>query len=524
MISRDKKRLYSERYESIKERIKKLELADELKKGLYDVNENLFNYSNKLNSNIIKSKVSFYYVLNELRYGEKNQICNSIKNMFKSYDLCCGTTKEIIVTDENPFRVMTQEFSEHDFWKIDFSDYNNEDYYNDFLALLKEICRDCIKCVFLFTDDKIYSKSNNKIKSEVNTYKDCKYQYDQLFQVTNKTTVYNELENNFKKSGFNCDFNDEDIINVKDYRDNEIFIENTLIKKSISKPNNNISFKDLINENNSGNQSHLKLKDMIGLKNVKEEIKNLEYLLKFYKDINKTNQAYLNVIFKGNPGTGKTTVARNYADLLYNLGYIENNNLVEIVPTDLMGEYVGQTRDTTREILKKAKGGVLFIDEAYNLNTAKEYSGGTYMREAVVELLKYMEDKKNVVIYAGYKLEMEELLNINPGFRSRIGSVINFDDYTTKELIQIFKYNADKYNLKCSKEFITELENKLDKEKSKKNFGNARYVENLLNKILNVHASNVYKKNSDLYLLTKDDLKLKEETGNSFGFIQSSEQ
>lgn len=262
---------------------------------------------------------------------------------------------------------------------------------------------------------------------------------------------------------------------------------------------------------------------MIGLKNVKDEINNLEYLLKFYKEINKTNQAYLNVIFKGNPGTGKTTVARNYADLLYNLGYIDNNNLVEIVPTDLMGEYVGQTRDTTREILNKAKGGVLFIDEAYNLNTAKEYSGGTYMREAVVELLKYMEDKKNVVIYAGYKNEMEELLNINPGFKSRIGTVINFDDYTTKELVQIFKYNANKYNLKCSKKFIIELEKRFEKEKNKKNFGNARYVENLLNKVLNIHATNVYKKNKDLYLLTEEDLKIKEENYTKFGFTNSNE-
>ncbi len=521
MISREMKNIYSNRYETMNIKIEQLEIADEIKKGLSEVNKQLFNYSSKLNSNKIKSKVSFYYILNELRYGEREKICNTIKQMFKNYDLCYGNKKEIIVTEENPFRVMVENFSDYDFWEIDFRDYKNEDFFSDFFADLKEICRDCIKCIFVFTDDKLFEKSNTKIENEKNAYKKCKYQYDYLFQITDKNVVYNELKNNFIKCGYNCDFSVEDIANVKDYRDNEIFIENALIKNNILKENNTLSFKDLMVNNNHA--SHLQLKDMIGLKNVKDEIKNLEYLLKFYKEINKTNQAYLNVIFKGNPGTGKTTVARNYADLLFNLGYIKNNNLVEIVPTDLMGEYVGQTRDTTREILNKAKGGVLFIDEAYNLNTAKEYSGGTYMREAVVELLKYMEDKNNVVIYAGYKNEMEELLNINPGFKSRIGKVINFEDYTTKELVQIFKYNADKYNLKCSKKFLIELEKKFEKEKNKKNFGNARYVENLLNKVLNVHAANVYNKKQDLYLLTEEDLKIKEENYSKFGFTNSNE-
>ena len=521
MNSRDDKKEYQLKNEEIIRNIQQLEVSDELKEALYEVNKKLFNYSKKLNSNVIKSKVSFYYILNELRYGEMKKVCSAIRNMFISYNLCYGNKKEIIVTEENPFRIMTEEFNEYDFWEIDFRGYKNEDYYDDFLALLKEICRDTIKCVFLFTDDKLFTMANDKVQSEKSIYKDCKYQYDYLFKVTDKKTVYNELEKHFCESGYCCDFDVNDITNVKDYRDNEIYIENALIKNSISKENNKISFKDLkivVKDNN-----HLKLDDMIGLKNVKEEIKNLEYLLKFYKEIGKDSQTYLNVIFKGNPGTGKTTVARNYADLLYNLGYIENNNLVEIVPTDLIGEYVGQTRHTTREILNKAKGGVLFIDEAYNLSSAKEYSGGMYMREAVVELLKYMEDKKNVVIYAGYKLEMEELLNINPGFKSRIGTIIDFDDFTTKELTQIFKYNADKYNLKCSKEFIIDLEKKLDKEKCKKNFGNARYVENLLNKVINVHASNVYTKDKDMYTLTKEDLKIKEECNNAFGFGKSND-
>ena len=507
---------YDIRKKYFDDEIDSLSISNELKDGLKIVNENLCQYSKKLNGNKIKSKVSFYYVFNELWYNERIQVTSLIKRMFKLYDLCEGDTKKIDVSEYNPINIMMNNIDEYDFWEIDFTDYKNESFYSDFISIIKKMCRDLIKCVFIYTEDDLLSNSSNEISKEKNIYKDLKYQYDYLFQLTDKKTIYNELENNFKRNGYECNFSSDDIPSIKEYRDNEIYIESALIKNNFMKNNNKLSFKDLKIKNEIS--KNMQLKDMIGLKNVKDEFKNLEYLLKFYKDIGKSSNVYLNTIFKGNPGTGKTTVARNYADLLYKLGYIQNNNLVEIVPTDLMGEYVGQTRETTREILKKAKGGVLFIDEAYNLNTAKEYSGGTYMREAVVELLKYMEDKSNVVIYAGYKQEMEELMNINPGFKSRIGTIINFDDYTTKELIEIFKLNANKYDLKCSKDFILELEKHINKVKNSKNFGNARYIENILNKILFVHASNVYNKQQDLYLLTKEDLNIKEESNNSFGF------
>ena len=229
MISKETKNMYSNKCENMKLKIEQLDVSDELKKGLYDVNEQLFNYSLKLNTNIIKSKVSFYYILNELRYGEREKICNAIKSMFKNYDLCYGNKKEIIVTEENPFKIMTENFNDFDFWEVDFRGYKNEEFYDDFLALLKEICRDTINCVFLFTDDNLFDTSNNKIQHEKNTYKECKYQYDYLFQITDKNVVYKELKNNFIKSGYNCDFNVEDIENVKDYRDNEIFIDTLTI-------------------------------------------------------------------------------------------------------------------------------------------------------------------------------------------------------------------------------------------------------------------------------------------------------
>lgn len=515
MVTDEIKKYYLYKSDEMLKDIEKLCISDEIKNGLIHINETLYKYSIKLNTNSINSRVSFYYLFKDLRFKERKEIINIIRKMFKVYDLCNGDLKTVDVSENNPYPELNN-IDDYDFFEFDFTNYCRAGFFDEFVSDLKKTCRDLIKCIFIFIDEKLMNDSACEISKESNIYKMYKYKYDYIFSIENKENIYKEMKNNLVKNGFECDFNSEDILNIKDYRDNEIYIENALIKNSILKDDNKLSFKDLKCEIKHDNK--MKLHDMIGLKNVKKQMKDLENLLKFYKDIKKTNNAYLNVIFKGNPGTGKTTVARNYAELLYNLGYIDNNNLVEIVPSDLMGEYVGQTKETTREILRKAKGGVLFIDEAYNLNTAKEYSGGTYMREAVVELLKYMEDKKNVVIYAGYKNEMEELLNVNPGFKSRIGSIINFDDYTTKELVKIFKYNSDKFDLKLTPEFEKELEKKLDKEKYKKNFGNARYVENLLNKILYVHATNVYTKKKELYLLTRDDLNIDEESSNYFGF------
>ena len=515
MVSKNK--YYSLKKGAINQDIDSLDIASSLKNGLIKVNNELYNYALKLNTNVINSKVSFYYIFSDLKYGEKKKITDMIKRMFFDYDLCRGTSKKIDVSDDSPVYVL-EHIEENDFWEVDFTYHNRPNHYNYFLADIKKACRDLIKCIFISCKEELIIDSKEEIEKESNDYKNQKYYCDYIFRVEDKENIYKEMQKYLVDSGYECDFNPDDISSINEYRDNELYIENALIKNNIMKDNNHLSFKDLSDKTNT--KVFIKINDMIGLKNVKEEIKNMEYLLKFYKDINKTNEGFLNVIFKGNPGTGKTTVARNYADILYKLGYIKNNNLVEVVPSDLIGEYVGHTRNTIRRILDKAKGGVLFIDEAYNLNSAKDPDGGMYMREAVVELLKYMEDKSNVVVYAGYKLEMEELLNINPGFKSRIGNIINFEDYTTNELMDIFKLNAKKYDLNYTKDFLKELEKKIDKEKNNKNFGNARYIESLLNKILYVHANHVYDKGKDLYTLTKEDLNIKEENVNSFGFAR----
>lgn len=185
------------------------------------------------------------------------------------------------------------------------------------------------------------------------------------------------------------------------------------------------------------------LKKIIGLNTVKENIKKFEkYALYTVKARNlglEMNKSNLHMIFTGNPGTGKTTVARIMAKMLYDLGLISENKLVEVERKDLVASYIGQTAPKTAEVIAKAMGGVLFIDEAYTLAQGNK-AENDYGAEAVATLTKAMEDHKDdlVVIFAGYKDEMKTFLDINPGISSRIGYTFHFEDYTSDELNQMF--------------------------------------------------------------------------------------
>ena len=210
---------------------------------------------------------------------------------------------------------------------------------------------------------------------------------------------------------------------------------------------------------------------------------------------------YLNLFFLGNPGTGKTTVARMYADMLYKMKYINDNKLIEVVPNDLIGEYVGQTRNTVREILDKARGGVLFIDEAYLLYSGS-YSKGKnpYMEEAVVELIKYLEDPKNIVIFAGYPNEMRKIYDANPGIKSRIYKEIMFDDYSVLELYQILNNEMNKKKLVLDNTSKNKIIDYIKIMKQDKNFGNARSMLQLSQKMIMEHANRKVNNNIIDYL------------------------
>ena len=238
------------------------------------------------------------------------------------------------------------------------------------------------------------------------------------------------------------------------------------------------------------------LSNLIGLANVKTEVNNLYNLVKVQKMREssgmKTSNISYHCVFIGNPGTGKTTVARIVAKIYKDLGVIKKGHLVETDRSGLVGEYVGQTAPKTNAIINSALDGVLFIDEAYSL-----VQGGQndYGKEAISTLLKRMEDDRDrlIVILAGYSKEMEDFINSNSGLQSRFNRYIEFPDYTSNELIQIFNYVVKKNEYNLSEDASIKIKAVITDavEHKDMNFGNARYVRNLFEKIITQQANRI---------------------------------
>ena len=249
------------------------------------------------------------------------------------------------------------------------------------------------------------------------------------------------------------------------------------------------------------------LENIVGLTNLKEKIKEFEQYVKFIKEAEKKNiklpNQNMHMIFTGNPGVGKTTIARIMAKILYNAGILQENKLIEVERKDLIAGYVGQTAPKTSEIIEKAIGGVLFIDEAYSLtlnNSSHDFGG-----EAVATLIKAMEDRKGefIVIFAGYKKEMGEFIEVNSGIASRIGYTFDFEDYSREELCEILYKKSEKSNLVIleeAKEKVFELMNFFHRVE---NIGNGRFVDRVFQEMLIKHSKNATGKIEEI---TKDDI------------------
>ena len=225
----------------------------------------------------------------------------------------------------------------------------------------------------------------------------------------------------------------------------------------------------------------------------------------------KTTELSYHCVFTGNPGSGKTTVARIVANIYHELGILEKGHLIETDRAGLVAEYIGQTAVKTNKIIDSALDGVLFVDEAYSLIQGGDNDFG---REAISTLLKRMEDDRNrlVVILAGYNDEMKLFIDSNPGLQSRFNNYIQFNDYSEEELFEIFIKMTEENDYKVDSDAIEKLHNIFHKAylTKDKQFGNARYVRNLFENALQKQATRLSSsKDIDkgkLMSITKDDL------------------
>ena len=250
--------------------------------------------------------------------------------------------------------------------------------------------------------------------------------------------------------------------------------------------------------------------DLVGLAPVKARIKEIAALLLVQRlrknlglGLNSTSVG-LHMSFTGSPGTGKTAVATRMADILFKLGYIKKGHLITVTRDDLVGQYIGHTAPKTKEVLKQAMGGVLFIDEAYYLY--KPDNERDYGAEAIEILLQVMENQRDdlVIIFAGYKDRMDKFYESNPGLASRITNHVHFPDYEPDELRQIGVNMIEEQQYMLTPEAEDALMEYIKVRMEKPLFANARSVRNALDRARMRQANRIFETSSDL--LTKSDL------------------
>jgi stage V sporulation protein K len=261
------------------------------------------------------------------------------------------------------------------------------------------------------------------------------------------------------------------------------------------------------------------LNRLVGMEDLKYHVKEIYAWLHINKcrmEMGmKAEKQALHMLFKGNPGTGKTTVARKLGTLFHEMKVLSKGHLIEAERADLVGEYIGHTAQKTRDLLKKASGGILFIDEAYSLGRGGEKDFG---KEAIDTLVKAMEDQQHdfILILAGYPKEMDRFLKLNPGLPSRFPVVISFPDYSADELMEIAKRMLTEREYILTRDCEWKLKSHIERIRNSENesFSNGRYIRNMIEKAVRRQSVRLLNDSGQdrktLMTIQSDDLVLEE--------------
>ena len=393
--------------------------------------------------------------------------------LLSKYYIAQGEDESEILKILNKARILGND-DDLDFDIIKFL-YNNGDYF--------ECLKECKKSIVENSDSYIAQKATKYVSKIYEKVMNSKARMSQELELSSKLDGNDELN---LKENFNINES-----RVKSSIDD--IMEMGLKNEDLEKPkiDENINREELKDsegrKSGSLEEALSKLDSLIGLDNVKIEIKRIVQLVKYENNranvlgIEKSSNQSYHFAFLGNPGTGKTTVARLIGDIFYYLGILEKGQLVEVDRSTIVGRFIGETAKLTKKAIDNSMGGILFIDEAYSLAKGGEGSND-YGAEAIETLLKGMEDNRDkfTVILAGYTKEMKNLIKLNPGLKSRINLDIEFEDYKEYELVEIAKSMANKDYYKFNEAGEKAFLEKIKIEKVDENFANARVARNIL--------------------------------------------